>query len=54
MSVYLFPLEERNTIDMIKTVIDNDAKLEQTLSAHVERSRYVYLNTLTKYKKVVR
>ena len=54
MSVYLFPLEEeRNTIDMIKTVIDNDAKLEQTLSAHVERSRYVHLNTLTKYKKML-
>lgn len=54
MSVYLFPLEEeRNTIDMIKTVIDNDAKLEQTLSAHVERSRYVHLNTLTKYKKLL-
>lgn len=37
---YLFPLdEEKNTINMMKTILDNDVKVEERVSAAIERNQ---------------
>lgn len=51
MSTYLFPSdEEKDTIDMIKTVIGNDIKVEEIMSKAIEANQSYDINRLRDYK----
>lgn len=54
MTKYLFPPdEEKDTIEMIKTVINNDVEVEKMMSEAIEESGNVYINKLREYKKLL-
>lgn len=53
MAKYLFPCdEEKDTIDMIKTVLQNDNQVEEMLTERLKGNREVISNTLREYKKL--
>ena len=54
MAKYLFPCdEEKDTIGMIKTVLQNDNKVEEMLTKRLKENRSVISNTLREYKKLL-
>ncbi len=53
ISQYLFPVnEEKDAIEMIKTVIGNDVDVEKMMSGAIDKMRKVDVQTLREYKKL--
>ena len=54
ISKYLFPLdEEKDAISMIKTVIDNDVKVEDMMSKAIDKNNQDGINRLAKFKELL-
>ncbi len=53
MSQYLFPRdEEKDAIDMIKTVINNDVKIEEIMSRAIKENQQSYIEKIKECKKL--
>ena len=53
MSKYLFPVdEEKDTINMIKAVINNDVEVEELLSKAIDKSNHSDIERLKMYKEL--
>ena len=54
MSKYLFPPdEEKDTIEMIKAVIQNDVEVERMMSDVIKETRNIDVDRLVEYKKLL-
>lgn len=53
ISEYLFPVdEEKNTIEMIKTVIENDVNVENMMSQAIAKTESIDVETIRECKKM--
>lgn len=54
ISKYLFPIdEEKDTISMIKNVIDNDIRVEEVMSKAIHDDRHSEIEQLKSYKALL-
>lgn len=54
ISKYLFPVdEEKDTIEMIKTVIGNDVQVEKMMAEAMDKAKYIDAQKLKDYKNLL-